>query len=202
MLFDDLQIQAGEMTEQVLPEESEACSSAGDRSVKYICQILAISAQCMFTDALQFFKCQWTHEHVHLFATCEIYPRSSAFTHVGDQSWARAVCSSESIPSHSCLSICPPVWGRSWWCERRPHFAPAPNIPCSADMTKMISYLTRLVSWMLVIWQVTQGSREREVCLQMLPPCWILIHCNALLVLLLAQRIPLVWCWSFQLLEY
>ena len=141
-----------------------------------------------------------TSEHIHLFAACERYPRSSAFTHVGDQSWARAVCSSESIPSHSCLSICPPVWGRSWWCERRPHFAPAPNIPCSADMTKMISYLTRLVSWMLVIWQVTQGSREREVCLQMLPPCWILIHCNALLVL--AQRIPWVWCWSFQLLEH
>ena len=29
------------------------------------------------------------------------------------------------IPSHSCLSICPPPWGRSWWCERRENFAPA-----------------------------------------------------------------------------
>ena len=37
--------------------------------------------------------------------------------HIEDQSRARAVGSSTRIPSHSCLSICPTWWGRSWSCE-------------------------------------------------------------------------------------
>ena len=37
--------------------------------------------------------------------------------HIEDQSRVRAVGSSARIPSHSCLSICPTWWGRSWSCE-------------------------------------------------------------------------------------
>ena len=40
-----------------------------------------------------------------------------ASEHIEDQSRARAVGSSARIPSHSCLSICPTWWGRSWSCE-------------------------------------------------------------------------------------
>ena len=69
------------------------------------------------------------------------------------------------IPSHSCLSICPPRWGRSWWCERRANFAPArpplllPPLKhtFSADMTRMISYLSWKVRWMLIIWEAIWG---------------------------------------------
>ena len=41
----------------------------------------------------------------------------SHIEHIEDQSRAGAVGSSARVPSHSCLSICPTWWGRSWSCE-------------------------------------------------------------------------------------
>ena len=113
-----------------------------------------------------------------IFTHCQIYLKSSrAFAHVEDQSRARAVCSRARFPP---TPVCPSVQrgeggaddvngGRTSHLPEPPLLLPPLKHTFSADMTRMISYLSWKVRWMLIIWEAIWGRSWWSVSVTLRP---------------------------------